>query len=80
MPHEPLTVTDMLRHIDRLRPEALDATVTAQLYEWRLGALRRCLVVLERAGIVCFLGQDRWKLAAKSPTPTRRSPLLGAQA
>ncbi len=60
-----LTIVDLLGHMDRLRPEPLDAIVTTQLYEWRLGALRRCLIDLERAGIVRFLGQDRWQLKAK---------------
>ncbi len=64
MPHEPLTVVDLLRHMARLRPEPLNAIVTIQLYEWRLGALRKCLVVLEKAGIVRYLGRDRWKLSS----------------
>jgi hypothetical protein len=67
MARESFTVDDLLRHMGRLCPEPLDALATTQLYEWRLGALRKCLVALEKNRIVCFIGRDRWKLHPKYP-------------
>ena len=49
----------------RIRPEPLDSFATALLFNWRLAALRKCLVVLEGNGIVRYIGQDRWELDPK---------------
>jgi hypothetical protein len=60
-----LEIIDLLSHMGRLHPEPLEAFATSQSKEWRLGELRSCLIDLERAGIVHFLGRDRWKLCAE---------------
>jgi hypothetical protein len=59
-----LEINDLLHHMGRLHPEPLEAFATSESKEWRLGELRSCLVVLERAGIVQFMGRDRWLLSA----------------
>ena len=61
----PFTVVNVLRHIERLKPEPLDVLETIQASGWGLAALRHCLVSLEGAGIVRFLGGDRWELVGK---------------
>jgi DNA-binding IclR family transcriptional regulator len=58
----PFTVVNVLRHMERLQPEPLDVMETIQLSGWGLAALRHCLVSLEGAGIIRFLGRDRWRL------------------
>jgi DNA-binding IclR family transcriptional regulator len=56
------TIVDLLHHMDQLRPRPLETTATCQRFEWNLGNLRKCLVTLEQAGIVRYLGGDRWQL------------------
>ncbi len=67
MSFERFSVDDLLKLMDLLRPEPLEASTTTRVYRWRLGALRKCLVVLETNGIARFMGRDRWELNPKYP-------------
>ncbi len=58
-------VLNLLRHMDRLKPEALDVIETIQSSGWGVDALKHCLMSLEGAGIVRFLGGDRWELVGE---------------
>jgi hypothetical protein len=60
------SIEALLQYMMRIRPEPLEPAAAADLYGWRLGELRRCLIALERSGIIFFEG-DRWKIHARFP-------------
>jgi hypothetical protein len=59
------SIEGLLRYMVGLRPEPLDPATAADLHGWRLAALRRTLIALERNGIIYFEDKDRWMVYAR---------------